>query len=78
MKRIISGLLGFPIVAIILIFGNKYVIDIMFSIVAIFCIHEFYQSFKPDSHPVEWVRISVCGVYSFYTYTAKGIFCSSC
>ena len=27
-KRIISALLGFPLVVIMLIFGNKYVVDI--------------------------------------------------
>ena len=55
MKRIVSALLGFPLVAAILILGNKYVIDVLFSIVAIFCIHEFYKSFKETAKPVEWV-----------------------
>lgn len=55
MKRIISGLLGFPIVALILILGNRYVVDSMFAIVAIFCIHEFYKSFRETSKPVEWI-----------------------
>ena len=33
--RIVSGLLGFPLVAVILIFGNSYIIDIVFSFIAI-------------------------------------------
>ena len=33
MKRIATSLIGFPIVACALIFGNKYVIDVIFAVV---------------------------------------------
>ena len=52
-KRITSGLIGFPVVAIILILGNKYIVDVVFSIIAILCIHEFYKSFSVKSKPVQ-------------------------
>ena len=52
-KRVTSGLIGFPVVAIILILGNKYIVDIMFSIIAILCIHEFYKSFSAKAKPVQ-------------------------
>ena len=38
-KRYISGLTLFPIFAVVVIFGNKYVIDIALSIIAIMCLH---------------------------------------
>ena len=34
-KRITSGLLGFPLVVIIFLIGNKYIVDILLTIVAI-------------------------------------------
>lgn len=45
-KRLISGMVLFPIVAVILIFGNQYIVDIAVSIVAIMSIHEFYKAFR--------------------------------
>ena len=38
-KRITSALLGLPLVVIILVFGNKYVVDIAFAIVAAMSLH---------------------------------------
>ena len=39
MKRMITALVGFPIVACALIFGNKYVIDALFAVVAIMALY---------------------------------------
>lgn len=44
-KRFLSGIILFPIVALVIVFGNKYVIDIAIAIVAILSIHEFYKAF---------------------------------
>ena len=41
-QRWTSALLGFPMLAAVLILGNKFVIDIVFTIVAIMCLHEFF------------------------------------
>ena len=41
MKRMITALVGFPIVACALIFGNKYVIDVFFAVVAIMALYEY-------------------------------------
>lgn len=54
-KRILSGTILFPIFAIILIFGNKYVIDVLISIIAVLSIHEFYKAFKAKANPISWV-----------------------
>jgi len=45
-KRVASSLIGFPIVAALLILGNQLVIDIIFAIVALICLHEFYSAFE--------------------------------
>lgn len=54
-KRVITGLLGFPIVVIILVFGNKYVVDIGFAIIAAMSLHEYFNAFKGKAHPVIWM-----------------------
>lgn len=54
-KRIITSLVGFPLVAILLTLGNKYIVDIAFSIIAILSLHEFYNAFSKKANPVKWV-----------------------
>ena len=54
-KRIISGLILFPLVAILLIFGNTYVVDVTIAVVAILSLYEFYKSFEGKAKPVTWL-----------------------
>jgi len=54
-KRVLSGTLLFPIVAVIIIFGNKYVMDIFVSLVAMLSLHEFYKAFEGKAKPIRWI-----------------------
>lgn len=56
-KRVVSGLVLFPLVAILLIFGNQYVVDIAIAGIAIMSIHEFYKAFKTGkkANPISWI-----------------------
>ena len=54
-KRLLTALIGFPIIAAILIFGNKYVIDITFSIIAMLALYEFFNTFKEKNNPIRWI-----------------------
>lgn len=65
LKRILSGVIGLPIVALILILGNIYVIDVVFSIVAIIAIHEYFNSFKENYKPVKWIGYLSCILIAF-------------
>ncbi len=65
MKRVLSALIGFPIVILILVFGNQIVIDVAFSIIAIICLHEFYGAFKKDSKPVSWLGYGIAILIAF-------------
>lgn len=65
LKRILSGVIGLPIVALILILGNIYVIDVVFSIVAIIAIHEYFNSFKENCKPVKWIGYLSCILIAF-------------
>jgi len=50
MKRILSSAIMLPLVLIVFILGNKYVVDIFMSIVAIRCIHELFHAFEQKGH----------------------------
>ena len=54
-KRVSSALLGFPLVAAILILGNTIVVDIAFAIIAAMSLHEFFNAFKAKAKPVIWI-----------------------
>lgn len=56
-KRVISGLVLFPIVAILLIFGNQYVVDVAIAGIALLSIHEFYKAFRTGkkANPISWL-----------------------
>lgn len=59
-KRYITGLIGFPIVALVLILGNKYVIDVTFAIVAAISIYEYNSALKLQSKPIVWLGYVAC------------------
>lgn len=55
LTRIISAIIGFPLVALLLIFGNSYIIDIAFAVVAIISIYEYFNAFKDKYKTVQWL-----------------------
>lgn len=56
MKRLFSAIVMLPVVLIIFILGNKYVVDIFISIVSLLCIYELFNVFKQKGyHPVTWL-----------------------
>ena len=65
LKRVLSGIILFPIFAIILIFGNKYLVDVFISIVAIMSLHEFYKAFKGKANPIQWIGYITAGLICF-------------
>ncbi len=64
-KRILSGIIGFPIVALILIFGNIYVVDAFIAVVAMISIYEYLESFKAKYKPVKWIAYLSCLLIAF-------------
>lgn len=59
-KRIVSALLGLPLVLVVLIFGNKYVVDVVMSIVALISIHEFFEAISEKAKPIRWIGYLSC------------------
>lgn len=55
LKRILTTILGLPLVAIVFLLGNKWVIGLLILIVSIICLNEYFGAIKKVSKPIEWV-----------------------
>ncbi len=55
--RVISALIGFPLVLIIFIFANNVVFSIAISLLTIICLYEYYNGFKINkkANPSSWL-----------------------
>ena len=75
-KRYITALIGVPLVALVLVLGNVYVVDIAFSIIAILAIYEYFEAFKVknEAKPIAWVRLYTCRVNIFNSYNTNRIY----
>jgi len=56
-KRVLTSVLGLPLVIAILFFGNNIIIDIFFAIVAIISIKEYFDAFEKGkkAKPIKWI-----------------------
>ena len=65
-KRVTSALLGFPLVILVLLLGNKYVIDVVMAIVAIISLQEYFNAFR-EYKPIKWIgylaAILICFIH---------------
>lgn len=65
LKRLTSALLGLPLVIIILVLGNKYIVDIAFAIIAAMSLHEFFNALKNEAKPVIWIGYLAAALIAF-------------
>ena len=59
-KRITSALLGFPLVVLVFVLGNIYVVDIALVIIAILSMYEYFHAVSKKSNPVKWLGYLSC------------------
>jgi len=59
-KRVTSILLGFPLVVIILTFGNKYIVDICLAFIAMLAMQEYFNAISKEAKPVRWIGYLSC------------------
>lgn len=64
-SRITSALLGMPLVILILVFGNVYVVDIFFAIIAAIALHEFLKCFEGKAKPIIWIGYFAAAFIAF-------------
>ncbi len=56
-KRVLTTVLGLPLVICIILFGNTTIIDIFFGVVAIISIKEYFDAFEKakNAKPIKWI-----------------------
>lgn len=54
-KRILTAVIGLPLVAIVLILGNTYVMDVVLMAIAFLCMMEYFKVISKVAHPIKWV-----------------------
>ena len=61
LKRLLTGIIGFPIVLAVLVLANKYVIDVAMAIVAMISIYEYSKCAKnKEIKVVTWLGYVFC------------------
>lgn len=57
LKRIITALVGLPLVILLIVFGNKYLIDFVIAIIALFAMYEYANCASKEVKFIGWVRL---------------------
>ena len=70
-KRLTSGLLGFPLVLLVLLIGDKIVVDIALSIIALLAMSEYFNAIAKVSKPVRWLGYLSCFSIAFIHVVPK-------
>ena len=60
MKRLTSGLLGFPIVLLVILIGKTIFVDIALAFIAMIAMNEYLNAVSKVSKPVKWVSYLSC------------------
>ncbi len=68
LKRISSALIGFPLVVLICIIGNKYAISASLAIIAILSMREYLHAVSKKSNPIKWVSYLSCVLISLIAF----------
>ena len=55
LKRILTSLIGFPLVVLIIAMGNAPIIDFAVMIIAIICMYEYIGIISKVCNPIKWV-----------------------
>ena len=60
-KRLMSGLIGFPLIAVLLIFANNTVMDVAMAVISMVGLYEYYNCFKSTkkASPSMWYGMIV-------------------
>ena len=55
LKRLLTTIIGLPIVIIVFLLGNEYVIGGIVLIASIICMYEYFNVVKKVCKPIQWV-----------------------
>lgn len=77
-KRILTTVIGLPIIIAILILGNKYIIDAIVAIVAMIAIYEYSKAASKEAKVIMWISylsaLSIAFIHLVPTYILNFVF----
>lgn len=79
LTRVISAVLGFPLVLVVFIFANQVIFNIIISALSIICLYEYYTCFKngKKANPSAWLGYIVSVLLILLNYIPKTIMWAS-
>ena len=54
-KRLLIALIGLPLVALVFVLGNKYIIDVLMAIIAGVSIYEYFKCCSKEVKGISWI-----------------------
>lgn len=57
LKRLITAMVGLPVVILLITLGNKYIVDVVVAIIAIFAMYEYAKCASKEVKFISWVRL---------------------
>ena len=73
-KRVISGIIMFIMVAVVLIIGNKFAVNLAVSLVALLSINEYFNVFKEKKNVDRWIGNILAISIAFIDFVPVTIF----
>ena len=55
MKRVLTGVIGLPIVILLFVLGNKYIVDLVAGIISCIAIYEYFNASKKEVKNLSWI-----------------------
>ena len=68
LKRVSSALIGFPLVVLICIIGNKYMISVCLAIIATLSMHEYLHAVSKKANPIKWISYLLSALISLIAF----------
>ena len=79
LTRVISAILGFPLVLIVFVFANPLIFSIIIAALSIICLYEYYSCFEKQkkANPSAWWGYIVCILLILLNFVSKEIMWAS-
>ena len=55
LKRILTAVIGLPLVILLMVFGTPQVINFIFMLVALICMNEYFKVIEKICKPIKWI-----------------------
>lgn len=65
LKRLITAMIGLPIVVLLIVFGNSYIVDVVVAVIAVIAMYEYGKCIQEEARFIGWVGYLSAMLISF-------------